>query len=150
MVIEDIIPVGGNRHLRLVLSKDNKQFSSMLFSVSPEEFWLNISDEVDVAFNLETNEYAGNVSLQISIKDICVSERSRLLQEQNEQMYLDAKEGKSQLGAENIIPERDEFAVVYNYLLGCARCGQDCYSFNRLPGPFWGSGRKSQVFAKLL
>lgn len=145
MVIEDIIPVGGNRHLRLVLSKENKQFSSMLFSVSPEEFWLNISDEVDVAFNLETNEYAGNVSLQISIKDICVSERSRLLQEQNEQMYLDAKEGKSQLGAENIIPERDEFAVVYNYLLGCARCGQDCYSFNRLLSDITRSGKGGKL-----
>lgn len=132
MVIEDITPVGTNRHLRLTLSKDGKQFSAMLFSVSPEEFWLNISDEIDVAFNIEINEFAGNVSLQISIKDICVSERSRLLQEQNEQMYLDAKEGKSLLGAENIIPERDEFALVYNHLLGCSRCGQSTYSFYRL------------------
>ena len=145
MVIDDIIPVGGNRHLRLLLSKYGKQYSAMLFSVSPEEFWLNISDEIDVAFNLETNEYAGNVSLQISIKDICVSERSRMLQEQNEQMYLDAKEGKSLLGAEYIIPERDEFAVVYNYLLGCARCGQECYSFNRLLSDITRAGKGGKL-----
>lgn len=132
MVIDDITPVGANRHLRLALSKDGKQFSAMLFSVSPEEFWLNVSDEIDVAFNIEINEFAGNISLQISVKDICISERSRLLQEQNEQMYLDAKEGKSLLGAENIIPERDEFALVYNHLLNCSRCGQSTYSFYRL------------------
>lgn len=145
MVVEDIVPVGGNRHLRLSLSKDGKQYSAMLFSVSPEEFWLSISDEVDVAFNVETNEYAGNVSLQISIKDICISERSRLLQEQNEQMYLDAKEGRSILGAENIIPERDEFAAVYNHLLGCARCGQDTYSFYRLLTDISRSGKGSTL-----
>lgn len=145
MVIDDIQPVGGNRHLRLVLSKDGKQFTAMLFSVSPEEFWLNISDEIDVAFNVETNEYAGNTSLQISIKDICVSERSRMLQEQNEQMYLDAKEGKSQLGAENIIPEREDFAVVYNHLLGCARCGQENYSFYRLLTDISRSGKGANL-----
>lgn len=132
MVIEDIVPVGMNRHLRLILAKDGKQFSAMLFSVSPEEFWLNISDEVDIAFNVETNEFAGNVSLQISIKDICVSERARSIEEQNEIMYMEAKEGKSKLSAEHIIPEREDFALVYNHLLECARCGQNSYSFYRL------------------
>lgn len=132
MVIEDIIPVGMNRHLRLTLSKDGKQYSAMLFSVSPDEFWLNISDEVDIAFNLETNEFAGNVNLQISIKDISISQRSISIEEQNETMYNEAKEGKSQLEAEYIIPEREDFALIYNYLLGCARCGQNIYSFYRL------------------
>lgn len=132
MVIEDIVPVGMNRHLRLTLSKDGKQFSAMLFSVSLEEFWLNISDEVDIAFNVETNEFAGNISLQISIKDICISERARAIEDQNEKMYIEAKEGKSKLGAEYIIPERNDFAIVYNHLLGCARCGQNSYSFYRL------------------
>ena len=132
MVIEDIVPVGMNRHLRLMLSKDGKQFSAMLFSVSLEEFWLNIFDEVDIAFNIETNEFAGNVSLQISIKGVCISERARAIEKQNEKMYIDAKEGKSTLGAEYIIPERSDFAIVYNHLLGCARCGQSRYSFYRL------------------
>ncbi len=132
MVIEDIVPVGMNRHLRLTLSKDGKIFNVMLFSVSPDEFWLNISDEVDIAFNIEANEFAGNVNLQISIKDICISERARLLEEQNEALYLEAKEGKSELDSEYIIPDRDDFAIVYNHLLGCARCGVESYSFSRL------------------
>jgi len=153
MVIEDIIPVGMNRHIRLTLSKDGKQFSAMLFSVSPEEFWLNISDEVDIAFNIETNEFAGNISLQISIKDICASERARAIEEQNEKMYAEAKEGKSMLGAEYIIPERNDFAIVYNHLLCCARCGQNSYSFYRLTNDLCrtvGNGSLNYVKIKLI
>ena len=104
----------------------------MLFSVSLEEFWLNIFDEVDVAFNVETNEFAGNLSVQISIKDICVSERSKAIEAQNELMYVQAKEGNSTLGADYIIPDREDFAIVYNFLLGSSRCGKDRYSYTRL------------------
>ena len=132
MIIEDIVPVGMNRHLRLSLSKDKKIFSAMLFSVAPEEFWLNISDEVDVAFNVEVNEFSGNLNLQISIKDICISSRSKAIEAQNESLYLEAKEGRSLLGSDYIVPEREDFATVYNFLLGCARCGVDTYSFYRL------------------
>ena len=132
MIIEDVVPVGMNRHLRLTLSKDGRTFSAMLFSVSPDEFWLNIADEVDIAFNVEVNDFAGNLNIQISIKDICKSERSIAIEEQNEQMFIDAKEGKSTLGASYIVPEREDFALVYNYLLTCARCGKENYSYSRL------------------
>ncbi len=132
MIIEEIIPVGMNRHLRLILSKDGKQFSAMLFSTSTDEFWLETYDEVDVAFNLETNEFAGNVSLQISIKDICISERAQVIEEQNELMYQNTKNGTSTLSYDCIVPEREEFAFVYNYLLNSARSGRESYTYNKL------------------
>ena len=132
MVIEDVVPVGMNRHLRLVLSKDNKTFSAMLFSVSPEEFALNVGDEVDVAYNLETNEFLGNVSLQINVRDICASQRSVQIEAQNEALYVEAREGLSKLSVDYIIPDREDCAAVYNHLSTQARCGQDYYTYTRL------------------
>lgn len=129
MIIEDIIPVGMNKHLRLILSKGGKQFSAMLFSVSPEEFWLDIGDEVDVAFNLETNEFAGNVALQINVKDIVPSQRYIQIEKHNEELYVQIKEGKSTLAPTEFIPEREDFAIAYKHLLNSARCDKDEYSY---------------------
>ena len=122
MVIEDIIPLGMNKHLKLILSKGSMRFSAMLFSVSPEEFWLSIQDEVDVAYNLEVNEFAGVQNLQISIKDIRLSERSLIIDTQNLQHYTDAKAGNSQLSYDYIVPSREDFATVYPHLDLSSRC----------------------------
>ncbi len=132
MIIEDLIPVGMNKHLRIILSKSGKQFSAMLFSVSPEEFWLDIGNEVDVAFNLESNEFAGNVTLQINIKDICPSQRYLQIEQQNEELYVQIKEGKSNLSPTEFIPEREDFAIAYKHLLNSARCNKEEYSYMRL------------------
>jgi len=132
MCIEDIIPVGMNKHLRIILSNNGYDFSAMLFSVSPEEFWLETDDEVDVVFNLETNEFSGNISLQVNIKDIRLSERCLQIEKQNEEMYQKAWNGETTLSPEYFIPERDDFSVVYKHLLNSARCNKESYSYTRL------------------
>lgn len=132
MVIEDIIPVGMNKHLRIILSKDGEEFSAMLFAVSPEEFDLEPLDEVDVAFNLETNEFAGNVTLSLKIKDIKLSDTYLQIEKQNEDIYQQVKDGTSTLSAELFIPERDDFSAVYKHLLNASRCNKDTFSYMRL------------------
>lgn len=132
MTIEDIIPVGMNKHLKLILSKDGKQFSAMLFSVAPEEFWLDISDEVDVAFNLESNEFSGNITLQINVRDICLSERYLQIEKQNEELYKLIRAGECELDPQIFIPEREDFTIIYKHLLNSARCDKDKYSYLKL------------------
>lgn len=132
MILEDIIPVGMNKHLRLVLSKDGKEFTAMMFSTSPEEFWLEPLDEVDVAYNLETNEYNGNVSVQLNVKDIKLSDSYIQLEKQNEDIYQQIKEGTSTLSPELFIPEREDFTTVYKHLLNASRCDKDTFSYMRL------------------
>lgn len=132
MLISDISPVGMNRHLRLTLTKDSKSFTSMLFSTSPEEFPLMIDDEVDVAFNLEINDFMGNLSVQISIKDIRPSERFIHFEQVNEELYLSVRNGESTLDPSYIIPTREDFALVYNFLLSSARMGREGYRIARL------------------
>ena len=132
MVISDVTPVGMNRHLKLSLTKDGKTFTSMLFSTTLQEFPLMIDDEVDVAFNLEINEFLGNSSVQISIKDIRPSERIVHFEKVNEELYEAVKSGESTLDPSYIIPDRDDFATVYNFLLNSARMGRESYRFTRL------------------
>jgi single-stranded-DNA-specific exonuclease len=132
MIIEDIVPIGMNRHLRLTLSKNGKSFTAMLFCVSPQEFPCEVYDEVDVAFALEVNEFMNNKSVQFNIKDIRISERVSNEQQQEEMKYIAVKEGKSTLSAEEIIPQRADFALVYSFLLKEARDGREKYSYLKL------------------
>lgn len=131
-IIKDVTPVGMNRHLRLTIIKDSYIFTAMLFSTAPEDFWLLAGEEVDVAFNLDVNEFNGQSSVQISVKDIRPSERNLHMERVNEGLYESAKNGEIELDAELIIPEREDFKIVYNFLLSSARLGNDKYRIYKL------------------
>lgn len=130
--IADITPMGMNRHLKLTLYKDKKQFTAMLFSTAPQDFPYSCGDEVDIAYNLEMNEFNGVSSLQINLKDIKISERFVELESINEQIYQSVKLGECTLGADYIIPTRADFAAVYQYLQSSARLGKSTYRISRL------------------
>ncbi|MBO5374458.1 MAG: single-stranded-DNA-specific exonuclease RecJ [Clostridia bacterium] len=132
MIIEEIIPIGMNRHLKLMLSKDGVTYTAMLFCVSPQEFPYEIYDEVDVAFNLEINEFMNTKNVQFNIKDIRMSERVSTHQQHEEEQYILAKEGKSGLSASEIVPDRADFSLVYSFLAKEAREGKEKYSYIKL------------------
>lgn len=131
-LISDVTPVGLNRHLKLCITKDGYAFTAMLFSTTPQEFGLSVGDEVDIAFNLDVNEFNGVSSVQISIKDIRPSERNIHFELVNEQSYESAKNGESLLEPEYIIPSRDDCIKVYNFLISAARMGKETYRISRL------------------
>ncbi|MBQ3041000.1 MAG: single-stranded-DNA-specific exonuclease RecJ [Clostridia bacterium] len=132
MIIEDIIPIGMNRHLKLILSKDGRTFTAMLFCVSSQEFPYEIDDEVDVAFNLEINEFMNTKNVQLNIKDIRLSERLFQEQQCEELKYQLVINGKSSLNSELIIPKRDDFALVYSFLQKEAQEGKGSFSYIKL------------------
>ena len=131
-VISDVTPVGMNRHLRLTIVKDTHAFNAMLFSTTPKEFGLNVGDEIDLAFNLDVNEYNGVSSVQIGIKDIKPSERNLHYELINEEVYNSVKNGEAELSSDFIIPTREDFAEVYTVLLSSARMGIETYRYSRL------------------
>ncbi len=132
MIVEDIIPIGMNRHLKLTLSKDGIAFIGMLFCVSSQDFPYEIYDEVDVAFNLEINEFLNTKSVQFNIKDIRMSERAYTEQLTLESEFIKVKNGESTLSSEEIIPQREDFALLYSFLTKEAREGKEQYSYVKL------------------
>ena len=131
-VISDITPVGMNRHLRLSILKGTYMFTAMLFATAPQEFGLSIGDEIDFAFNLDINEFNGTSNVQISIRDIKPSERYAHFENINEDIYERVKSGESELDSSYIVPQREDFAEVYTFLLSSARMGNEAYRYSRL------------------
>ena len=132
VIISDVVPIGLNRHLKLTLTKDNKIFTAMLFSVAPNEFDFDRGDEIDIAFNLDINEFNGMMNVQLIVRDVKSSERFMQFEKINEEMYQNAKDGNTDLSASYVIPEREDFALVYNHLLNSARLGKNRYRYSRL------------------
>lgn len=75
-VINEIIPIGMNKHLKLVLEKDGLRFTALYFNKSPESFRFMRGGNVDVAFNLEINEFRGTKTAQMNVRDMKYSSKT--------------------------------------------------------------------------
>jgi len=70
-------PVGHeDRHLRLILDDGRQTWNGIAFR---QGYWareLQTSQYIDVVYNLEFNEWNGDRTMQLNIKDLCISENS--------------------------------------------------------------------------
>ena len=118
MKITGLQPVGGNKHMKLTVSRNGISLPVMLFSVAPEKFPFAVSDVVDIAVRLTQNEYMGEVKVSIQAKDIKLSavnddeiQKSFLLYEafrRGDELSCDEKK--------KLLPSREFCATVYRFL----------------------------------
>ncbi|MBP1577370.1 MAG: single-stranded-DNA-specific exonuclease RecJ [Oscillospiraceae bacterium] len=115
-VVDKIIPLSEGKHIKLRLAKDKTLFEVVCFFVRPVGFCVSVGDLVDVAFSASINEYHGQVSPSLKFKAI------RLSNSDMNELVLGRQRFESYLRGENrspeLIPTRDEVAVVYRYLKG--------------------------------
>ncbi len=74
MRLEKIDSVGGGKHVRLTLSRDGGVLTAMKFSTQADEFPFVVGDTVNLAVTLDKNEYRGNVTVSVIIKDMRYSD----------------------------------------------------------------------------
>ncbi len=136
MKIENIVPVGNGKHLKLSLSNANANITAMKFSTTPEEFHYRRGDIVSIAARFERNEFMGEVRVSIHVKDIkdsftddekCIDGR-RLYEKVMRDEALSDEEIASAL------PSRNETAQVYKYIRNNKSIPDDievlCYRLN--------------------
>ncbi len=118
MTLREIREIGGGRHLRLTLSRGDSNIYAMRFSTTLAEFPYRAGDIVDLAVTLDINDYNNSESLSIIIRDMRFSG-------QDEDDILSSKELFERFcrgdvitpdEAKSLIPDREDFAVVYRYL----------------------------------
>ena len=77
MQIADITPVGNGKHLRISVRRDGASLNVMWFHMTVERCPFTKGDTVDFACTLDRNEYRGNVSVTVIVKDAMFSEAER-------------------------------------------------------------------------
>ena len=121
MTIDNIAPVGGGKHLKLTISRDNKSLTAMRFGYSLETFPYKIGDNVNVAVNLDLNIYNNIEYLSVIIKEIAYSDIDNLEMLTDKSIFEKfSTDNKLELEEyEKLLPVREDFAKVYRYISLC-------------------------------
>ena len=118
MTIRDIRELGGGKHLRLTLTRGDSTVTAMKFSTSLAEFPYTVDDTVDLAVTLEVNQYNNTESLSVFVRDIRFSEIDEDEALTTKELFERFCRGDeiSPDEARSLLPDREEFAVVYRWL----------------------------------
>lgn len=122
MVVSSITTVGQGKHTKLLLAKDSLVINAMCFRKSQDDIDVLVGDKVDVMFNLDINEFQNTKNLQYIVKDIRLNYEDYKKEESEIALYHRIKDGSfdfSKIGEKQIkeiVPERGDFADVYNLL----------------------------------
>ncbi|MCR5636925.1 MAG: single-stranded-DNA-specific exonuclease RecJ [Clostridiales bacterium] len=122
-IIESITPIGGGKHIRLGLKRDNVRFTAVKFSQTVEQFNYLTGDKVDLAVNLGINEYNNNKYLSVIIRDIKASDFDTDSALYTYRLYDRLCAGHTLTAQElqELAPSRNDFALLYRFLKTCPR-----------------------------
>lgn len=110
--VAGVIALGQNKHTKLILEKDGKTFEGLLFGYPGESFTVPPSGLIDVLFNLDINEFRGERTPQLIIRDIrlCRSDAEKCA------YYTEIMHGIMEGKNERFVPGIDMCRTVYRYL----------------------------------
>ena len=128
VTVEEVVPVGGGKHTRLVLKDGERYITAMYFSHETATLDLYPGEKVDLLFSLDINEWAGRRSVQLTVRDLRPAERERLAGKAEEQRFREIAGGASFGVEERVVPDRDDFAAVYTVIRRLVRGGTDTFS----------------------
>ena len=120
VVAEALIPIGGDRHLKLVGVKNGLRFDCVFFGVSVRELGIHPGSLVDLAFEPGVNDFRGTRSVQLLLRDV---RPSRMPGDPSVGMARRFRSGASLLPMERaiLLPDRSDMGRVWRYLTRRAR-----------------------------
>lgn len=129
-----IIPMASGKHTKMILEKDGVSVTAVWFGHSSAQLPVDLFDTVDVLFQLNINEFQNVTSIQMIVQDMRVSpeeiDKYRALYRRFEEI----RAGGEFEPTENIIPTREEMAVVYTMLRREFMLKHTCFRVQRILG----------------
>ncbi len=118
MRLDNILPVGGGKHLRLSVSRDNVRLAVMKFKSTPQNFSIPCGSMVDIVVTMERNEFRGVVSPSLIVQDIRPSsiDQEALLAGLSGFERVMRRELTPEEARTVVLPERDRLAGFYRLL----------------------------------
>lgn len=121
--VKRITNIGAGKHSRLLLEKDGICITALYFGVPEGELGFESGDVIDVLFHVDINDYKNVRSVQMILQDARVAEVFTTALRQQKQRYEDIRAGGEFRLAEDVLPDRDDFARVYKILRREFRAG---------------------------
>lgn len=113
--LQRITPIGNNKHLRLLVSKDSTTVQCLLFGVTPEEFCFKTGDVLDLAVSVDKNYYKGEYNISVQVKALRMSGTDDNKLFDDLWLYNDWLAGKL-VDFSLLLPSRAEVGEVYKFV----------------------------------
>lgn len=132
VTVNEITSISEKKHTRFSFGEGRGSVSAMFFSTSPDSLGIYSGDKVDIIYNLDINEWLGRRTVQLNIKDIRHSGRQSEILNCEKNRFNEIWNGASFSQDEDVLPDRDDFAAVYRYILNTVRQGEDKLSLRNI------------------
>lgn len=135
VLVWDVFPISGNKHVRLNLQLERDKFiSAFCFNKTEEDVGVISGDRIDIIFTANLHTYRGRESVQFIIKSMCLSKQYGTRIHTCHDIYMKHKNrGKLEKAElEAIIPVRDDFVATYRYLCSKTQRGINEFSLIKL------------------
>ncbi len=119
--VKDIIPLKEGKHIKLILSDGKTTLTALGFGMNYDSFSFAPGDKIDLLGQIELNEFMGKVDAQLHIKDVRCSSELSVKRSEDISLYNGALHGGAY--PESMLPDRDDFALVYRFLKKSAADG---------------------------
>lgn len=144
-----VLPMGGGKHTKLTLEKDGIELNAVWFNVNPARLDLEPMDTVDLLFQLNVNEFHGVTSVQLLLQDMHSSEAVEEAYSREKARYEEIRQGGELSPEEDLIPTRDDMAIVYTLLRREFRAGKSVFPIRRILSLLRAQGAESIGYVKL-
>ena len=104
--------IGNGKHTRFIFEKNGVTMQAVYFGSAPDAVGISAGDGVDVLFNLNVNDFHGNRTPQLLLRDIRYSAEQEKLLTSEKELYRGFYEGSREVPSEHV-PNRDDMARLY-------------------------------------
>ncbi|MBQ6893733.1 MAG: single-stranded-DNA-specific exonuclease RecJ [Clostridia bacterium] len=133
MKVEDVQSISFGKHTKILLKRDGMpSLTAMYFSRPPKDAEVYAGDIVDVFATMDINEFGGQRTAQLIVRDIRISENEAVKYDALRARYEQIWAGGAVEKDENVVPSRDDFAMVYNFLRRRSRFGEDVFTVREM------------------
>jgi len=108
--------------------------SAVWFGMNSAHLSFEPLDTVDVLFQLNVNEYQNTTSLQMIVQDMRITPDFEAYFVAQRTRYEEIRDGADFTAEEDVIPTRDDMAMVYTFLRREYQYKHTCFSIRRLLG----------------
>lgn len=127
-----IAPIGGGKHVRLLLEKDGVSATAVWFGKCASELPFTEGELADFLFQISINEFNGVFSVQMLVQDATVARSEQMKLDSEKERFQAILSGGTYTAEENILPDRNDIAVVYRFLRQETENGRTSFPARRL------------------
>lgn len=117
-IVDEITPISSDKHAKIMLVKGGITFEALLFGSGTSGLGFAQGNMVDIAYNLDINEFRGKSNIQYTLRDVRLSESENIADQKLLNLYNTYMADKPLTAREAriLLPNRAELVAVWRHI----------------------------------